>query len=342
MAVLAYLPARGSIHWVLRVVVPEFGLLLLPLGILPAAWLGKAYPKTSAALLVTLAVLVFAPWFQAARLASVVPREMKSIFPEAPERHPLLLGERRTHTRLTEVYGGGKKWDRYQPEGEPKGRILFLHGGSWRNGERDDYPQIFEYLADRGYEVLSPTYTLSGEEPYPAALSDIEVAIEKAHSPNLPLFVAGRSSGGHLALLGSYNKSELVSGVIGFYPPVDMVWSYQNPSNPYVLDSQEAMIAFLEETPPEAPEKYSEASPIEQVTAGAPPTLLIHGGSDCLVFPRQSEMLSERLSKFQVPHYLLSLPWAEHGGDVQIYGPTGRLSLWAMEAFLESEKHFRP
>jgi acetyl esterase/lipase len=193
-------------------------------------------------------------------------------------------------------------------------------------------------LAERGIEVISPTYTLSGTAPYPAAYNDISAAIEQAYSPNIPLFVAGRSSGGHLALLCSYTHPDLVKGVIGIYPPVDMVWSYENPSNPAVLDSQEAIIQFLTTTPGESPEKYEDASPIDRVHSEGPPTLLIHGRADCLVFHKQSEMLSQRLDQLGVRRYLLTLPWMEHGGDVILGGPSGRLTAWAIEGFVDSLK----
>ena len=117
-----------------------------------------------------------------------------------------------------------------------------------------------------------------------------------------------------------------------------MVWSYENPSNPAVLDSQEAIIQFLTTTPGESPEKYENASPIDRVHSEGPPTLLIHGRADCLVFHKQSEMLSQRLDQLAVRRYLLTLPWMEHGGDVILGGPSGRLTAWAIEGFVDSLK----
>jgi acetyl esterase/lipase len=337
VAILSYLPAIHPVHWFLRVGVPEVGLAFLLVAFPLAIFLSRNHPKLSVISLSILLVLLLTPWVQALSIKADLKQRWSSHFPKAPARDPLQLGERGGHSVTTQSYKEGMDWDRYTPkESEPKARILFVHGGSWRNGTRQDYSQMFEYLADRGYEVLSLTYTLSGTAPYPAAYLDVQAAIEKAYRPDLPLFLGGRSSGGHLALLASYNNPQLVRGVIGFYPPVDMKWSYDNPSNPAVLNSQEAIVEFLTALPDEKPELYREASPIFQVEAGAPPTLLIHGEPDCLVYHRQSEMLSERLDEVGVEHYLLSLPWTEHGGDVTIYGPTGRLSLWAIEGFLES------
>ena len=333
LALLSRLPALHATHWFLRVGFPEVGWIFLLAGLPASLILGKTSRKLALALFVLLLTLVILPWLQALHKAG----ELKSSWGEgALARSPLRLGERDSHRKLTEEYKPGLLWDRYLPQGEAKARLLFVHGGSWRNGSKDEFPQMFEYLAERGYEVLVPNYTLSGTAPYPAASLDISAAIEKAHDPKVALFLAGRSSGGHLALLAAYTHPKLVRGVIGFYSPVDMIWSYENPSNPRVLNSQEAIVQFLGGTPQEDRELYQKTSPIAQAGPEGPPTLLIHGLPDCLVYHRQSEMLVERLTELQVPNRLVSLPWMEHGGDITIYGPSGRLSAWAVESFMES------
>lgn len=336
LAILSYLPAWNSYHWFLRVGVPEMGVGFLLLALPAALVIARNSPKVATGLSAVLLTLTLAPWIQALGVQRTLSKEWS--FAHKQARNPLALGERGTHTEATEEYKEGLQWDRYTPSNaEAKARLLFVHGGSWRNGTRKDYPQLFRYLADRGVEVLSLTYTLSGTAPYPAAILDIESAIDKAYGDgSLPLLLAGRSSGGHCALLSAYRNPDKVSGVVGFYPPVDMKWSYDNPSNPNVLDSQEAIVEFMEAAPLEAMERYKEASPIHRATEDTPPTLLIHGGADCLVFPRQSEMLSERLRELGVDYHHLYLPWMEHGGDITIYGPTGRLSTWAVESFLDS------
>jgi acetyl esterase/lipase len=62
--------------------------------------------------------------------------------------------------------------------------------------------------------------------------------------------------------------------------------------------------------------------------------LLIHGGRDELVSPRQSERLAERLAEAGVPHFVLRLPWATHAGDFNFSGPMGQISTYAVERFL--------
>ena len=335
VSILAYLPAVSGWHWFLRVGVPEIGASFLLLALPAALSLGRSYPRTAGVLFLFLAILVLAPWFQAVGVARDILKQKPELLGASLQRYPLSHSPGGSHTMATEAYKNNLQWDRYTPSSQPlKARILFVHGGSWRNGTRKDYPQLFEYLADRGIEVVSLTYTLSGTAPYPAAILDLETALRKLSEDEIPLFLAGRSSGGHVALLTAYRNPQLVRGVIGFYPPTDMAWSYQHPSNPHVLDSQEAIVQFMTGTPEQVPALYQEASPIAVATSESPPTLLIHGRSDCLVYLRQSERLSEKLDQLGVAHYLLELPWTEHGGDITIYGPTGRFSAWAIEGFV--------
>lgn len=333
-------PAIAQPFWVLRVLMPEVGALVFAVALLPAVALALKSPKFSVVALLLIAGLSLYPWVDATKVARKLPQDMERAFPGYRLNRPATrLGPRLCDVKVvTEFYKDRLQWDRYQPQKLPaRARILFVHGGSWRNGTRKDYPQLLTYLASRGYEVISLTYRLAPNYPYPSAPEDLDAAIARLSDGKLPLFLAGRSSGGHLALLAAYTNPEKVAGVIGFYPPVDMVWSWENPSNPAVLNSQEALAQFLGGSPSQKPDIYREASPIHRAETVSPPTLLIHGGRDSLVYLRQSEMLAARLTKLKVPHHVLELPWAEHGGDVFLYGPTGVLSAWAIEDFLEGQ-----
>jgi dipeptidyl aminopeptidase/acylaminoacyl peptidase len=87
-------------------------------------------------------------------------------------------------------------------------------------------------------------------------------------------------------------------------------------------------------SPSEKPEAYAAASPINFVNATTPPTLLIHGGNDAIVWPQHSQLLAGRLRAADRPHLYLHLPWATHGCDANLSGPSGQLSLYAIERFL--------
>ena len=89
-------------------------------------------------------------------------------------------------------------------------------------------------------------------------------------------------------------------------------------------------------SPARVEQAYFDASPINFVSAGSPPTLLIHGLRDELVPPDQSARLDDRLQKAGVKHLLVSLPWATHGCDRSFAGPCGQLTTYAVERFLDA------
>lgn len=76
-------------------------------------------------------------------------------------------------------------------------------------------------------------------------------------------------------------------------------------------------------------EAYEEASPYNH-KGPLPPTLILHGGRDDLVFLAQSERFVERHPQAR----LIVYPWANHGFDINFNGPSGQLSTLAVEDFL--------
>jgi acetyl esterase/lipase len=91
---------------------------------------------------------------------------------------------------------------------------------------------------------------------------------------------------------------------------------------------------YMGGTPKEKPALYEDASPLDAVNAQTPPTLMIHGLRDELVWPVHEYRLSERLAAAHRPYYFLKLPWATHACDISLSGPSGQLSLYAIERFL--------
>jgi acetyl esterase/lipase len=330
-------PARSALAWYIRVGVPEVGWVFL-LASLPAlAWLLRTTPRLALVLAGLLVVAYGWPWVLAWRIRGELPTRVAQALPgQPPPRDPLRLGEVAPVTVSTEEYRPGLSWDRYRPaDGPVSTRVLFLHGGSWARGTRDEYMALVQYLAGRGHEVISASYRLAPNHPFPAAVEDVEAAIGRlaAEGPE-PLVVMGRSAGGHLGLLAAYRDPARVAGVIDIYAPVDMHFSWENPSHPKVLDSFQVLGDFLGGSPEETGATYDRASPVQALGVEGPPTLVIHGTRDSMVFPRQAGILEERLVALGVPHFVLRLPWLEHGGDVFLRGPTGRLLAWTVEAFL--------
>lgn len=222
--------------------------------------------------------------------------------------------------------------------------ILVVHGGSWAGGNSKQLPEINNHLAGKGYHVASINYRLAPVHKSPAPVEDIRTALNFLQKEGSRLkidtstfILLGRSAGGQLVLTAAYQLGlPQIKGVISFYGPADMVWGAQHPANPLVFNSGEVLKNFLGGSYEEVPKAYVQSSPTTWVSGTSPPTLLLHGKNDVLVAYEHSVRLERLLEQFKVPHFLLTLPWATHGFDYTLSGPSGQLSTYCIERFLES------
>jgi len=225
--------------------------------------------------------------------------------------------------------------------------VVVVHGGSWRSGNSKELPDIDWYLARQGYNVASINYHLAPMYKSPAPVKDVDAALNYLASYAAELNVdtnnfvlLGRSAGGQIVLQSAYTLQHRgIKGVVGIYGPSDIAWAYNHPDNPLVMDSRKVMEDFLGGSDIEVPQKYFEASPINYVTAQTVPTLLIHGGNDAHVHYELSEMLDKKLQANHVKHLLLGLPWATHGCEYSLNGPSGQLAKYTIERFVYAVTH---
>lgn len=220
----------------------------------------------------------------------------------------LLVGRRPERELLADVY---------LPPTEGAGRpaVLLVHGGGWYEGDRRQLQGYAVQLARRGLVVIACEYRLSGEAVWPAPLEDVELAFEwscnraadfGADASRIALF--GVSAGAHLALLvaaARTGRSPSPAAVVGFYPPVRLA-----------LGAPDGAVAALMGGTADGA-KLREASPIERVSPGFPPTQLLHGNADDLVPCEGSFELYRRLRELRSRAELHVFDGADHAFDAQ-------------------------
>ncbi len=372
IALLTVVQAPTHHLWLLALGATEWGhwLVLLSLMVFFPGWRDSRGSRLGAALGLAAAILALSPLLRAVPVASRVPGQLVAAFGPSTPRSATGAPPRPAPLVFSDLWGGvgspqvsvqtvpyatkdGQQlWlDLYQYQSStseaPTAKagapgILVIHGGSWQDGDRTELAALNTYLAARGYVVAALTYRLAPRWPFPAARDDVRDAIAylKTNAVSLGLdplrlVLLGRSAGGQLALLVAYETNDpAIRGVVAFYTPADMRFGYANPSKPAVIDSRGVLRTYLGGSPDEVTGVYDAASPLNFVTRGTPPTLLVHGGRDELVFPAQSERLAVRLTQAGRPHLFLRLPWATHGCDVNFGGPCGQISTYAIERFL--------
>ena len=160
------------------------------------------------------------------------------------------------------AYGEGSRnrYDLYLPACEkPKALMLFIHGGSWISGEKEDMAWAAERYAKEGYITASINYTrLGGDElgyetPYeracmPTLLDEINSSIIaiKAQCKELgynirEMAIGGYSAGGHLTMLYSTlyaTKSPIpIKFQISWVGPSDFNLLFPTPPNIDIVGS---------------------------------------------------------------------------------------------------------
>ncbi len=176
---------------------------------------------------------------------------------------------------------------------DPKGIILYAHGGGWVCGSLNTHHVMCQNLAKATQNrVIAIDYSLAPEHVYPTALNEIE-AVYKWAIPefNLPISIAGDSAGANLmaGLIVRLNAQQfaLPKDCIFFYPSFDLTgkldslnefaegYMLSKRSIKYYISNYLGGNSVLETLP--------EVSPLWQMDAiDFPPTLIIAAEYDPL------------------------------------------------------------
>jgi acetyl esterase/lipase len=344
--------------WKLAVLAGEYGhwVAFAPLLLAALAWLSRGEKFAVAGVTVLGCAVAFGlllkPVLEASLIAGELPGKLEKQLGHAElARRPfavtaLWAGGVEPVPVETLPYSGNLSLDLYRPPRAdakpPLPCVILVHGGGWDGGSRAEIAHFNHWLAGRGYAVAAIDYRLAPNFPWPAQRDDTLAAIAflKNHARELGidptrLVLLGRSAGGQIAEAVGYTANDpAIRGVIALYAPSDMVFAYVNAREDDILKSPTLMRQYLGGTPETARENYASASALPRVHASTPPTLLLHGAIDSLVWYRHSVRLDAKLAEQHVPHVFVSLPWATHAFEYNLAGPGGQLTTFAVEWFL--------
>jgi acetyl esterase/lipase len=195
--------------------------------------------------------------------------------------------------------------------------VVWIHGGGFQDGDRrylpETYPKnsVFDRPLDAGMAVATIDYRHAAEATFPAQLIDVGAAIDflREHGAVLGIDaqrigVWGESAGGALAALEGLTGGR-VAAVVAWYAVTDVRGRRAD-----VVDSIETK--WLGAPPSAVPELAAAASAVEQVHAGAPPFLIVHGAADTVVPDSHSQRLHELLVAAGAPSTYHSIAGADH------------------------------
>ena len=208
-----------------------------------------------------------------------------------------------------------QKLDIYLPKQNAAGAsavLIFFHGGSWHDGEREGYGFLGRAFAARGFVTVIADYRKAPSVRFPAFVQDTASAIAWVHA-NIAkhdgdadrIFVMGHSAGAHIAMMTALDPQWLaannlapnvIKGVIGLAGPYDFL--------PLTTDSSKIALGQWPD--------LTETQPITFARADAPPLLLLTGDKDTVVKPRNSKILSETIQALGGQQQLRIYPDVDH------------------------------
>lgn len=336
-----------TLAWKLTLVAGEFGhwLALFPLGLAVLAGLATSGSWRAVSLLLCLMAVAgfLRPAFSASRLTSSFSWTRLYLHPTGS---PVPV--------RSEVYarpGGSElKLDFYAPAVRQDATVrspclVVIHGGGWDSGDNTQLTAWNHRWAARGWAVAALNYRLAPAHPWPAQRDDVLAAVAwlKANANQLGLdprrlVLLGRSAGGQIATAVAYGAGDpVIRGVIALYAPHDMRFAWGVSREDDALNSVKLMRQYFG-GPPDTLERgtrYDSASGQLLARADSPPTLLIHGYPDRLVWYRHSRRLTTRLQALGVACTHVELPWATHAFDFNPDGPGGQVADAAITEFLD-------
>lgn len=176
------------------------------------------------------------------------------------------------------------------PAAEPKGTVVFIHGGYWRAFSKDDFSWVAEGFVDLGYTTVVLNYPLCPQatlrEIVDSTRRGLKVLIgeELGSAERDRIVVTGHSAGGYLTALAlatdwtamglprdPFRGAVPISGVFELAP---LIHTTMNAA--IGLDAAEALALSLSGTPPKSRAKLT----------------LAVGGLESVEFHRQSEALA--------------------------------------------------
>ena len=277
--------------------------------------------RSVAALLLT-ALLVSCSGAQAL-FATPTPTATPTLTPTpSPTPFPL-SGKSLTDVTYCTADGVPLKMDIYFPEkGGPWPVLVYVHGGSWMQGDKGEASGLAKWLNPLGFIVVSLNYRMYPAVRFPALIEDVKCGIRsiRAHAAEYNLDVnhvgaLGASAGGHLvALLGTSDasagwdvgeytdQSSRVQAVVDMSGPSDLAIQYPNYGLATII-----MMAFGIK-----PEQRAVGSPTTYATADDPPFLIIHGDKDPTVPVDQGQRMYDALIKAGVKATLVIVKNGDH------------------------------
>jgi acetyl esterase/lipase len=192
--------------------------------------------------------------------------------------------------------------------------VIFVHGGSWQEGNAADYGFVGRAFAAKGFVTFVINYRKHPKHPYPSFVQDVAISLKWVHDnaaqfggDTETIFLVGHSAGAYdisLAVLdqryleAAGAKTSFVRGIATLAGPFDFL-----PLDSDITREVFGKINDLEST-----------QPINYARKDAPPFLILHGTADATVYPKNAKSLFKHLNDVGASAKLIEYQGVSHVG----------------------------
>ncbi|KAA0931255.1 alpha/beta hydrolase [Psychrobacter sp. ANT_H59] len=198
--------------------------------------------------------------------------------------------------------------------------VVFVHGGSWESGSKEEYAFVGQSLAQAGYVTAVINYRKAPEHVYPDYVEDTAQAIawsyknaKRFHANPERFAVVGHSAGAFNAVAAVANEDFLkpygikpkdITAVIGI-------------AGPYSYDFRKfsSVTAFAADATPD------EVMPDRQIKGQQPPYLLLTAEKDKVVYATNTTKMTQALKAAGVTVQTSEIAGASHATSIGAMAP---------------------
>ncbi|UCA61815.1 alpha/beta hydrolase [Chryseobacterium rhizoplanae] len=241
--------------------------------------------------------------------------------------------------------------------------IVWIHGGGWVSGSKEDVANYCRILSGKGYTVVAIDYSLAPEFKYPTpviqaniALDYLNINADNLHIDPSSIIIGGDSGGAHIAAqlaniisepqyaakfhIKSSLQRQQLKGVLLFCGAYDINDLKQaDLTSPHQDFLKTALWAYTGTKDFIHNPELATASVADYVTATFPPSFITVGNADPLA--RQSYAFARKLSRLNVRVDTLFFPQNYkpslcHEYQFNFNSPAGKMAMEKTAAFLSS------
>jgi acetyl esterase/lipase len=192
--------------------------------------------------------------------------------------------------------------------------VIFVHGGSWQEGNAADYSFVGRAFAANGFVAFVVGYRKHPQHTYPAFVQDVASSLQWVHNnaaqfggDGEKIFLVGHSAGAYDIAQAVLDQRYLEEAGITD-KQIKAIATLAGPFDFLPLDSKITREVFgnindLEST-----------QPINYARKDAPPFLILHGTADTTVYPKNAKSLFKHLNDVGASAKLIEYQGVSHVG----------------------------